>query len=175
VRTGASEETLDEEFDDEPEAKSGSKKLIIIVGLVLVLLGGGATAAYMIGMLNEFLGIQDATAGSETAEAPPPPVQSVYHPLPTMLANLAGERGQPRVLKFTVSLELTDRDAIPRLRKLEPLIIDILQTHVRELRIDDLRKSRGIPVLRAELLARINSAIHPATITSVLLNEILIQ
>jgi flagellar FliL protein len=162
VRTGASEETLDEEFDDEPEAKSGSKKLIIIIGLVLVLLGGGATAAYMTGMLKEFLGIEDATAGSETAEAPPPPpVQSVYHPLPTMLANLAGGRGQPQFRKFTVSLELTDRDVIPRLRKLEPRIIDILQTHFRNLRIDDLRESRGIPVLRAELLARINSAIHP--------------
>ena len=176
VRTGASEDTLDEEFDDEPEAKSGSKKFIIIAGLVLVLLGGGATAAYMTGMLNQYLGIEDAAAGSETAEAPPPPpVPTVFHDLPTMLANLAGERGEARFLKFTVSLELTDRDVIPRLRQLEPRLIDVLQTHFRELRIDDLRESRGIPVLRAELLARINAAIHPDEITGVLLREILIQ
>ena len=92
-----------------------------------------------------------------------------------MLANLAGERGQPRFLKFTVSLELTDPSILPRLRRLEPRIIDVLQTHFRELRMDDLRDSRGIPILRGELLARINSAIHPAEITSVLLRGILIQ
>ncbi len=160
---------MDEELDDEPEAKSGSRKIIVIAGLALVLLGGGGVAAYMSGML-------DADDGSATAEAPPPPpVPTVFHQLPTMLANLAGERGQPRFLKFSVSLELTDADAIPRLRRLEPRIIDVLQTHFRELRIDDLRGSRGIPVLRGELLARINSAIHPAEITSVLLKEILIQ
>ena len=159
---------MDEELDDEPEAKSGSKKIIVIAGLVLVLLGGGGVAAYMSGML-------DADDESATAEAPPPRVATVFHQLPTMLANLAGERGQPRFLKFSVSLELTDADAIPRLHRLEPRIIDVLQTHFRELRIDDLRGSRGIPVLRGELLARINSAIHPAEITSVLLKEILIQ
>lgn len=177
MRAGACEDILDEEFDDELETKSGSKKIIIIIGLVLVLLGGGATAAYMSGMLNDVLGIDETDGESGTAEAPPPPppVPTVFHPLPTMLANLAGERGQPRFLKFTVSLELMDRDAIPRLRELEPRIIDVLQTHVRELRIDDLRDSRGIPILRAELLARINSAIHPAEISGVLLNELLIQ
>ncbi len=161
---------MDEELDDEPEDKSGSKKFIVIASLVLVLLGGGGVAAYMSGMLGEFLA-SDAPA---TAEAPPP-VPTVFHQLPTMLANLAGERGQPRFLKFTVSLELTDPSAIPRLRQLEPRIIDVLQTHFRELRMDDLRESHGIPVLRGELLARINSAIRPAKITSVLLKEILIQ
>ena len=167
---------MDEEFEDELEAESGSKKIIFLVGLVLLLLGGGATAAYMTGMLNDVLGLESTTAESDAAEQPPPPpVQTVFHPLPTMLANLAGERGPPRFLKFTVSLELADRSAIPRLRKLEPRIVDILQTHVRELRIDDLRESRGIPVLRAELLDRINAAIHPAEITNVLLRELLIQ
>ena len=175
ARAGASEEALDEDLDDEPKAKSGSKKIIVIVVLALVLLGGGGAAAYMIGMLDAFLGRDGASDASATAEEPPPPVHSFFHELPTMLANLAGERGQPRFLKFTVSLELTDASIIPRLRQLEPRIIDVLQTHFRELRIDDLRDSRGIPVLRGELLARINSAIHPAEIINVLLKEILIQ
>ena len=174
VRAGASEEALDEELDDEPEDKSGSKKFIVIASLVLVLLGGGGVAAYMSGMLDGMLDEFLASDAPATAEAPPP-VPTVFHQLPTMLANLAGERGQPRFLKFTVSLELTDPSAIPRLRQLEPRIIDVLQTHFRELRMDDLRDSRGIPILRGELLARINLAIHPAEITNVLLKEILIQ
>ncbi len=175
VRAGASEEALDAELDDGPKAKSGSKKIIVIVVLTLVLLGGGGAAAYMTGMLDAFLGREEASDASAKAEEPPPRIPTVFHQLPTMLSNLAGERGQPRFLKFTVSLELTDTSVIPRLRQLEPRIIDVLQTHFRELRMDDLRDSRGIPILRGELLARINSAIHPAQITSVLLKEILIQ
>ena len=34
ARAGASEEALDEDLDDEPKAKSGSKKIIVIVVLV---------------------------------------------------------------------------------------------------------------------------------------------
>ncbi len=161
---------MDEELDDEPEAKSGSKKIMLFAGLALVLLGGGGVAAYMSGMLEA----DDADEEPAKVEAPPP-ADTVFYDLPTMLANLAGERGRPGFLKFTVSLELTDSSAIPRLRRLEPRIIDILQVHFRELRIDDLRDSRGIPILRRELLMRINSAIHPAAISSVLLKEILIQ
>ncbi len=43
---------MDEELDDEPEAKSGSKKIMLFAGLALVLLGGGGVAAYMSGMLE---------------------------------------------------------------------------------------------------------------------------
>ena len=160
---------MGEELVDEPKAKSGSKKIILFVVLALVLLGGGGVAAYMSGMLEA----DDAHEESTKVEAPP--VDTVFYHLPTMLANLAGERGRPGFLKFTVALEMTDSSAIPQLRRLEPRIIDILQVHFRELRIDDLRDSRGIPILRHELLMRINSAIHPAVISSVLLKEILIQ
>lgn len=161
---------MDEELVDEPEAKSGSKKIILFVVLALVLLGGGGVAAYMSGMLEA----DDGPDGPAKAEVSPP-VHTVFYDLPIMLTNLAGERGRPRFLKFVVSLEMTDPSAIPRLRQLEPRIIDILQVHFRELRIDDLRESRGIPILRRELLERINSAVHPAVISSVLLKEILIQ
>ncbi len=109
------------------------------------------------------------------AEAPPPPDHEVFYPLPTMISNLAGERGRPRFLRFADILALTDPAAIPRLRQLEPRILDILQVYFRDLRMDDLRESQGIPILRHELLVRINSAIHPAAIKSVLLKEILIQ
>ncbi len=161
---------MDQELVDEPKAKSGSKKIILFVVLTLVLLGGGV-GAYLNGMLEA----DDMHDEPAKAEAPPPPVDTVFYHLPTMLANLAGERGRPGFLKFTVALELTDSDAIPRIRRLEPRIIDILQVHFRELRIEDLRDSRGIPILRHELLMRINTAIHPAVISSVLLKEILIQ
>ncbi len=98
---------MDEKLIDEPEAKSGSKKFILIVVLLLVLLGGGGVAAYMSGMLET----DDAHDEPEKVEAPPPPVDTVFYHLPTMLANLAGERGRPRFLKFTVALEPNGRSA----------------------------------------------------------------
>ncbi len=161
---------MDAKFVDGPEAKSGSKKIILFVILAFVLLGGGGVATYLSGLLET----DDAHEKPAKVEVPPP-VDTVFYHLPTMLANLAGERGRPRFLKFTVALEMTDSSAIPRIRRLEPRIIDILQVHFRELRLDDLRDSRGIPILRHELLMRINTAIHPAEISSVLLKEILIQ
>ncbi len=162
---------MDDEFVDEPEAKSGSKKILLFAFLALVLLGAGGVAAYMSGMLDS----DDVREERARADAPPTPAREVYYHLPTMISNLAGERGRPRFLKFTISLAMTDASAIPRLRRFEPRIIDILQVYFRDLRIDDLRESRGIPILRHELLVRINSAIHPAAISSVLLTEILIQ
>ncbi len=59
---------MDEELVDEPEAKSGSKKIIPFVILALLLLGGGGVAAYMSGMLET----DDAHEESAKAEAPPP-------------------------------------------------------------------------------------------------------
>ncbi len=72
-------------------------------------------------------------------------------------------------------MEPTDPDAIPRLRRLEPRVIELLQVYFRELRIDDPRDSRDTPILRHELLPRTDSAIRPAAISSVLLKEVVIQ
>ena len=162
---------MDDDLSAEPKAKSGSKKIILIVVMVLVLLGGGGAAVYLSGMLET----EEGPEGSVKVEAPPLPADTVFHQLPTLITNVAGKSGRPGFLKFTVSLGLADLDVLPQLRRFEPRIIDILQVYFRELRIDDLRESRGIPILRHELLQRINMAIHPAEITSVLLKEILIQ
>lgn len=161
---------MDEEFADEPEARSGSKKIILFFLLILVLLGGGGVAAYLSGMLDSD-DAQEQSAEAEAAAA----TRDVFYHLPTMVSNVAGGRGRRRFLKFTVSLALSDMSDIPQVRKLEPRILDVLQVYFRDLRLDDLRESQGIPILRHELRVRINSIIHPAVIKSVLLTEILIQ
>lgn len=164
---------MDKEFADRPDAKSGSKKIMLFFLLALVLPGGGGVAAYLSGMLDS----DDAHEESAEAEAlpPPPSPNTVFCHLPTMISNVAGERGSPRFLKYTLSLAVNDINDVPKIRDLEPRILDILQVYFRDLRLDDLRESQGIPILRQALLTRINSIIHPAVISSVLLTEILIQ
>ncbi len=159
--------------DISPKSKSGSKKGIIFAFVGLILVGGGGTAAYMSSILNDEtelvkLKIDDV---AETMFL----VQKFYYHLPTMITNLSGNSVRPSFLKFRVSLEVNDVAVLSQIQRLEPRVIDILQVYFRELRLDDLRDSRGIPILRHEILKRINAAIRPAEISSVLLNELLIQ
>lgn len=167
------EEDFDTKSDISPKSKSGSKKGIIFAFVGLILVGGGGTAAYMSGILNDEtelvkLKIDDV---AETMFS----VQEFYYHLPTMITNLSGNSDRPSFLKFSVSLEVNDVAVLSQIQRLEPRVIDILQVHFRELRLDDLRDSRGIPILRHEILKRINAAIRPAEISSVLLKELLIQ
>ena len=170
------EEDFDTESDISAKSKSGSKKGIIFAFVGLILVGGGGTAAYMSGMLNDETELEklkiDDVAETKFALFS---VQEFYYHLPTMITNLSGNSDRPSFLKFSVSLEVNDVAVLSQIQRLEPRVIDILQVHFRELRLDDLRDSRGIPILRHEILKRINAAIRPAEISSVLLNELLIQ
>ena len=56
-----------------------------------------------------------------------------------------------------------------------PRVIDQFQTYLRELRIQDLRGSKGVYRLQMELLNRVNAAAYPIEIKDVLFQEILIQ
>ena len=78
-------------------------------------------------------------------------------------------------LKARLTLELVEGDDLDRLNQFQPRIIDILQVYLRELRIDDLRGSQGMIILREELLARTNEAVTPVEVANVLFNDILIQ
>ena len=56
-----------------------------------------------------------------------------------------------------------------------PRIIDNFQVYLRELRVEDLRGSAGIYRLREELLARVNTAVHPTKVRDVLFRDVLVQ
>ena len=56
-----------------------------------------------------------------------------------------------------------------------PRVIDQFQTYLRELRIQDLRGSKGMYRLQMELLSRVNAAAAPTEVKDVLFQEILIQ
>jgi flagellar FliL protein len=62
-------------------------------------------------------------------------------------------------------------DIQPKLAK----VIDAFQVYLRELRRSDLEGSAGIYRLREELRRRVNVAIFPASVESVLFREILVQ
>jgi flagellar protein FliL len=156
------------ENEEEGAAKKGKRKLIIIAAAALVVVLGGGAAAYF--LLFSGGGEEDTT---EVIAA----VQTYFYDLPVMTVNLAdtGTGGNEQFLKLTVSLELENEAMVEALAPRVTLVMDAFQVYLRELRRSDLQGSAGIYRLKDELRRRVNLAIYPAQVQSVLFKEILVQ
>lgn len=95
--------------------------------------------------------------------------------VPDLIVNLAGDGGQARYLRLSVQLELANEADMKAVEAVLPRVIDQFQTYLRELRIQDLRGSKGMYRLQMELLSRVNAAAAPTEVKDVLFQEILIQ
>jgi len=153
----------------EAAPKKGGKKMIIIIAAALVvLLAGGGAAAYFMGMF----GGKDA---HKEAEKPAVPVQATYVQLPDLLVNLSSSGRRSNFIKLKITLELEKALDEPRVKTMQPRIIDNFQTYLRDLRLEDLQGAQGLFRLREELLIRINAAVAPAKVTDILFQEMLVQ
>lgn len=166
---GATEEAGD------GKKKSSKKMLILIgVGILVVLLGGGAGAFFTGAFDAPVEG--EAGAEGEHAEAPVDPNKPpVYYNVPDMIVNLQAERNRPVFLKISMSLELAKDTDVPAVERVLPRVIDNFQVYLRELRVDELRGSAGMYRLREELLMRVNQAVAPIKVKDVLFREMLVQ
>ena len=149
--------------------KSG-KALVLFVVLPILLVLGGATGAYLGGLLDPLLGAEE-----EHQEEVPVAGESVFYDLPDMLVNISGGGRKASYLKISVSLELENPAALERVDQVLPRIVDSFQVYLRELRIEDLDGSAGLQRLREELLLRVNTAVQPVVVRDVLFKEMLIQ
>ena len=186
--------------DVEPIEEGGGKlKKIIMIAVPLVLLLGGGAGLYFSGMLDKLLGKEEVTAeGEEHAEGDghgdaaaegehgkkegesgghgesEHAVGAVFMKIPDLIVNLTSA-GQPRYLRLSIQLELESEEDMKKVEAVLPRVVDQFQTYLRELRVDDLRGSKGIYRLQMELLARVNAAAAPVEVKDVLFQEILIQ
>lgn len=162
------------------------KKLIIIAGAaVAVLLIGGGGAFFMMkggkeageahAEASDGHGEEKADGhgekGGEHAEG-----GAAYVELPEMTVNLATvDREKQRYVRISVALEVDQPKAAETIKPLMPRVLDSFQTHLRELRPDDIRGSSGVYRLKEELLRRVNTAVAPAKVDAVLFKEIVVQ
>lgn len=171
------------------------KKLIIILVPLLLLIGGGA-GLYFSGMLDKLLGKEhpaaeaskegehgakegaakegEAKEGEHGAKEGEHAAGPAFLKVPDLIVNLNSD-GQPRYLRLSIQLELKDDADLKLVEKVLPRVIDQFQTYLRELRIQDMRGSKGIYRLQMELLSRVNAAAAPVEVKDVLFQEILIQ
>ena len=94
--------------------------------------------------------------------------------VPDLIVNLNGD-GTSRYLRLSIQLEMSSEADMKAVEKVLPRVIDQFQTYLRELRVQDLRGSKGIYRLQMELLSRVNAAAAPTEVKDVLFQEILIQ
>jgi flagellar FliL protein len=95
--------------------------------------------------------------------------------LPEILFNLKATKGKGSILKATFVLELRKILDKEKVEHLKPLIIDQLQSYLRELEVVDIQGAAGLERIRQELLARINISIAPIKIRQVLVKDFIIQ
>ena len=163
---------------DKVKRRISGKKLVLFAGVPVLLLGvlGGLWFTPLALPVKRAIGLTPHAATEEAHKAPaPPPRQLTFMDLPDMIVNLNVGGRQSAYLKLKVALELDDPALVPKLKVLEPRIIDNFQIYLRDLRREDLEGSAGMARLKEELLMRINVAVRPAKVNDVLFNEILVQ
>jgi flagellar protein FliL len=170
---GADAETPEGEGGEAPKRKKLSGRTIVLfialpaVGVIAL----GIGAAFMLGLIGGKEAPKDAHAAAQ-AEAE----HAVFFDMPELLVNMTGaNEKQKNFLKLSLSLELSDADATPKVQAAMPRIIDSAQVFLRELRLDDLEGSAGMLRLREELMRRINAAVAPVQVRDVLFKEIIVQ
>ena len=168
------DQALDEIIAATPRsARKGGKKIILFAALALLLLIGIGAGLYFSGIAQVLLGKHEEVA---KVEAPPPPKEQIFYDgIPDMLVNLNTGGRKSNFLKIKVSLQIENKEDIPKLQLVQPRVIDTFQTYLRELRLEDLKGSAGLYRLREELLLRINAAVSPAKVDDVLFQEMLVQ
>lgn len=156
-----------ENAEAQSSGNSSRLKKILMVSIPVLLLLGGGTGAYM-------MGVFDGGTGSP-ADRPAPPKKVFFLDLPDLTVNLSSVEQRAQFLKLSVSLEVADKATLQAIEPFMPRVLDAFQVYLRELRTTDLEGSAGIFLLKEELQRRIELAIHPAKINDILFKEILIQ
>lgn len=154
-----------------PAKKRISRKLIIIAAAgLIVLLAAGAGLYFFV-----FAGKPAAEAEAAHAAVAAVPESFIFN-LPTMTVNLNddGAEGE-QFMKLTVAIEVADEATMKEIQPRMAKVVDAFQVYLRELRKSDLEGSAGIYRLKEELRRRVNLAIFPAQIDSILFKEILVQ
>jgi flagellar FliL protein len=165
----AEAETPEGEGEGEAAAPSKSflsKKLIIMAAAGVLVLGGAGGGWFFF-----FRGHAHEDKPAPVAVKPP-----AFLDMPEVMVNLSStNNGRAQYLKAKITLEVTDQKVADEIKPVLPRVMDSFQTFLREMRANDLEGSAGLYRLRDELTKRVNLAVAPSRINSVLFKEIVVQ
>ena len=154
----------------EAAPKGGKGKLLVIGGAILAL-GGGAGAAWYLGVIPHG-SKTEAHEGAEGEAKEEHGVAGAIVPLDPFIANLADEDGK-RYLKATLQVEFFAPKE-PEEFKL-PQVRDLLITLFSSKQFVEIRTPEGKAVLREEIINRLNRALHKDLVKQVYFTEFIVQ
>lgn len=168
------------DIEEGAPAKKGIPKLFIIIGAaaIVVLLGGAGLFFFLSSSSAPATDAEHsaAAADGEHAGAATAAGHTFIFNLPPMIVNLNAEEGQKEAfMKLTVALEVANEETMLEIQPSMAKVVDAFQVYLRELRRSDLEGSAGVYRLKEELLRRVNVAIYPSRVESILFKEILVQ
>jgi flagellar FliL protein len=158
----------------------GGRKKLILLGapLLLAVIGAGL---WFGGILPPLLGM--GTPASDGAPQPEAPRRPAFFEMPEIITNLNATGRRPVFVKLRSKLEIGRAEDAAAVQAAMPRLLDLFQTHLREMRPEELRGSAGTQRLREELRARAQIAVAPPAgstqpspqVLDVLFLEILVQ
>jgi len=152
----------------EAPPKSGKGKLLLVVGLV-VLVAGGAGAAWYLGLLPG----RKAEAKEEVKEAAKPAVGALLA-LEPFIANLGDEDGK-RYLKAALQVEFFNARVPDEFTARQAQVRDLLLTLFTSKQFAEIRTPQGKALLRDEIINRINRALNHDLVKAVYFTEFIVQ
>ncbi|MHB1102744.1 MAG: flagellar basal body-associated FliL family protein [Devosia sp.] len=161
----AAEAEIEDGADAAAKRKPSKKLLIIGAAAVLVVAAGGASFFLF------FSAPKDLASEMRLAEVP----ETFIFNLPSMTVNLNSDGEGEQFMKLTIALEVANEEMMIEIQPRMAKVVDAFQVYLRELRRSDLEGSAGIYRLKEELRRRVNVAIFPAQVESILFKEILVQ
>ncbi len=151
------------------------KKHFLVMALLFMAIGGGLIALFLgrLTFLGEFL---PSTSGITNNQPDAQINMVVTYKMREPLEVVLNSGNDNRVyLKLKLSFKLGREQDLPFIVNLEPVIRDSLITYLQELRPEELEGSRGMFLLREEMLFRVNKITSAVRVSDVYITDIQLQ
>ncbi len=105
--------------------------------------------------------------------------REAYYPMPEFLVDLRpDDDGRTAYLRMKISVQLNNADlneAVAKIDRAKPAIVERMTLFLRELRPDDFDGSQNMIRMKSEMLRRVNLALSPQDARDVVIEELIIQ
>lgn len=155
----------DESTEAEEEAPA-KKKGGLLIGLLLAILGGGAAFAYTSGMI----GGKDGEPKKEYAAYG---TDLAFVPVDPMTVSL-GDASERRFLRFRAELEVA-AEYKSDIEKLLPRVVDVLNTYLQSLTLQDIEDPSSLLTLRSQMRRRVDLVVGGDRVHDLLVMEFVVN
>ncbi|WP_375229554.1 flagellar basal body-associated FliL family protein [Roseobacter sp. S98] len=158
---------------DEVPVEEKSSKMPLIIGLVLALVGGGGGFfAAQSGLIPGFeSGTEEKVAEPEKEEKSEPTV--AFLPMDQLMISLPAHSSN-KYLRFRGELEVSKKYA-DEVSLLMPRVVDVLNTYLRAVELQDIEEAAALTKLRSQMLRRVQIVVGPGKVTDLLVMEFVLQ